>query len=188
MPRFLVMAEGPDGPGIVATVSGVLASEGCNLEDTTMTRLGGRFVMLLMVNTSDGSADSIESARERLLSALNEQTREMSLRVAVHSIALAPGGDRMTSTQGEPWTVSVYGADHPGIVAAVSRLLANAGVNINDLSTRVVGDDDSPAYTMLMDVTIPEGVDSSTLTTDLERLGQQLAVSCHAHPVDADTL
>ena len=50
---------------------------------------------------------------------------------------------------GEPWTVSVYGADQPGIVHRMTTLLADAGVNIADLTTRVIGDPDRPVYAMV---------------------------------------
>ena len=39
------------------------------------------------------------------------------------------------SPAGEPWHLSVYGADRPGIVHRVTRLLADRRVNVVDLST-----------------------------------------------------
>ena len=41
--------------------------------------------------------------------------------------------DVPASPAGAPWTVTVYGADHPGIVHGVTALLARRGVNIVDL-------------------------------------------------------
>ncbi len=45
--------------------------------------------------------------------------------------------------------ITVYGADHPGIVHAVSAALAERGVNITGLETRLAGADDSPLYVMI---------------------------------------
>ncbi len=180
MTRFLVMADGPDEPGIVARVTGVLAKEGCNLEDTSMTRLGGRFVMLLMVQ-SDEHGDG-----EALLAALSEATSEFSLNIGIDW--LDGSGAPAQVVAGKPWAVSVYGADHVGIVAGVTQTLADLRINIDDLTTRVVGSDDAPVYTMLIDVTVPNDVDGDELNRRLDALSVELGVTCRARPVDVDTL
>ncbi len=48
--------------------------------------------------------------------------------------------------------ITVYGADHPGIVHAVSAALAERGVNITGLETRLAGAADSPLYVMIIEV------------------------------------
>ena len=45
--------SGADRPGIVAAVTGVLVEHGGNLEDTSMTILGGHFAMMLVVAVPD---------------------------------------------------------------------------------------------------------------------------------------
>ena len=61
-------------------------------------------------------------------------------------------GDEHT-TEGERCVISVYGADHPGIVHATSSALAELGVNILDLSSRVVGD--PPVYVLGIEAELP---------------------------------
>ena len=56
------------------------------------------------------------------------------------------------SPTGDPWTVSVYGADRPGIVHRVASALADLGVNIVDLSTRSVS---GGAYVLLLELSLP---------------------------------
>jgi glycine cleavage system transcriptional repressor len=51
-----VTAVGQDRPGIVAEFSGVLYRFGCNLEESTMTRLRDEFAMLLLVRLPEGGA------------------------------------------------------------------------------------------------------------------------------------
>ncbi len=89
------------------------------------------------------------------------------------------------SPTGEGWTVSVYGADRPGIVHRVSRTLATLGVNITDLTTRVIGSDERPVYAMFLDVVAPEGAE---LDAPLAALAAELGVSCTAHRADVDVL
>lgn len=179
MSRLLVMADGPDAPGIVANVTSALAELGCNLEDTSMTRLGGRFVMLLIVQAPD-------EIKNEFVQRLNLQRGERPLSINVHP--LEDDVNLGQSVDGEHWAVSVYGSDHPGIVASIASALADAGANIDDLSTRVIGDADSPTYTMLIDVTVPADADSDTLEAQLHQLGEELGVTCRVHRVDADTL
>jgi glycine cleavage system transcriptional repressor len=49
--------------------------------------------------------------------------------------------------------VSAYGADRLGIVAAVTRVVAGAGGNLTDLSTRLAG----TLYVLIAEVDLPVG-------------------------------
>jgi glycine cleavage system transcriptional repressor len=88
-------------------------------------------------------------------------------------------------TQGEPWVISVYGADHPGIVARVSRLLADNDVNIADLATHVVAGP-TPVYVMVLEVTIPG--DAPPIEQALRTLAAELGVDVSMHPMEPETL
>ena len=178
MSHFAVSALGADRPGIVAGVTGVLVDVGCNLEDTSMTILRGHFAMMLVVaGPDDLSADRLEDA-------LAPVAAELDLVMAVRAIA----DDVPTSPVGDDWVVSVYGADRPGIVHQVTRLLAERGVNVVDLSTKVIGDPDRPVYAMVLEVTLPKGTEPSDLEGDLRRLAEELGVECSLHPDEADIL
>jgi glycine cleavage system transcriptional repressor len=178
MPHVAVTAVGADRPGIVAAVTKVLVESGCNLEDTSMTILRGHFAMMLVVDTPAGSTP------EHLEQALAEPAAALDLVITVRPIdevtAAAPTGD--------PWTVSVYGADRPGIVHGVADMLAGLGINIVDLTTRVVGTPEEPVYAMLLDVTIPEGTHPREMGIRLAELASKLGVECSMNPSDADIL
>jgi len=178
MAHFALSAVGTDRPGIVAAVTGVLREQGCNLEDTSMTILRGHFAMMLVVAAPTGvTADGLEAA-------LAGVAHDLDLVVAVRAI----DDDVPTSPEGESWTVAVYGADRPGIVHEVTSFLAGAGVNISELTTRVIGDEDRPVYAMVLGVTLPSGVSGPDLADDLSALGAQLGVECSLHPSEADIL
>lgn len=178
MPHFAVSALGADRPGIVAAVTAVLVDERCNLEDTSMSILRGHFAMMLVVEGPDGvDAATLERA-------LGGPAARFDLVVAVRAI-----DDTVPeSPPGDPWTVSVYGADRPGIVHRVTSLLAEAGVNVVDLTTRVIGDPARPVYAMVLDVTFPPGLDAPELSRRLDALASELAVECSIHPSEADIL
>jgi glycine cleavage system transcriptional repressor len=176
--HYAVSAVGADRPGIVAAVTGVFLEHGCNLEDTSMTILRGHFAMMLVVAAPDGlSQDALEGA-------LAGPASDLELVVAVRAI----DDDIPTSPDGESWAVSVYGADRPGIVNRVASLLSDNGVNIVDLSTRVIGDPQRPVYAMILEVTLPAGADAGMLQSRLADLAGDLGVECSLHPSEADIL
>jgi glycine cleavage system transcriptional repressor len=176
--HFAVTAVGADRPGIVAAVTGAFADHGCNLEDSSMTILRGQFAMMLVVDGPAGvGAAELESA-------LAGPAADLDLVVTVRAAAEPPAMERDI----ESWTVSVYGADHPGIVHGVAALLAERAVNIVDLSTRVVGTHEDPVYTMVLEVTLPPAGDPHQLQADLEAKAGELGVTCRLHPSEADIL
>jgi glycine cleavage system transcriptional repressor len=73
--------------------------------------------------------------------------------------------------------VSVYGVDHPGIVHSVSARLAEHGVTITDLTTRLVEEPGAaPLYAMMMEVALPPGLDPARLEQALESVRSEQSV------------
>lgn len=178
MAHYAVSAVGADRPGIVAAVTGVLVDAGCNLEDTSMAILRGHFAMMLVVEGPEATdAAGLEEA-------LAVPAGQFDLVVAVREIDDAVP----SSPAGDAWTVSVYGADKPGIVHRVAHALAEHDVNIVGLDTRVIGEPERPVYAMLLDVTLPPTIDAAAVGIRLNELGRDLGVECTLHPDDADIL
>ncbi len=175
MHELAITAIGADRPGVVAAVTGVLAELEGNLEDTSMTILGGRFAMVLIVAVPD------HLDAESVLDALAGPAGELGLDVSVH-----PSDSSSAAVEGDPWSVTVYGADRPGIVHRFAASLAERGANIDDLTTRVIGDAARPVYAMLLDVSLPPGVDAAAVQADLEAVAAELGVDCSMHSADTD--
>ena len=175
MALFAVLAVGADRPGIVAAVTGALAEAGANLDDTSMTILHGHFAMALVV----GGPEGLDVA-----AALAPVAERLDLTVDVRPIAEgtppSPPGDR--------WSLAVYGADRPGLVAAVTAVVAEAGGNVVDLTTRVVGGPVRPVYAMQAQIALPGAAAADVLAERLHRVADDLAVDCTLNPVDADLL
>ena len=178
MPHVAVTAVGVDRPGIVAAVTGVLLRHGGNLEDTAMTRLGGHFAMVLVVEVpGDEDARALEAA-------LAEDTATLGLTVTVRPIAEVEGADDV----GSPWAVTVHGADRPGIVHRVTSLLAERGANIVDLATHQLTTDAGTGYVVLLSLLLPATTDPDALGAALDALAADLGVDVHLRPDDADLL
>jgi glycine cleavage system transcriptional repressor len=85
--------------------------------------------------------------------------------------------------------ISVYGADHPGIVHAVAEALAGARVNVVGLSTRVLGEDEGePIYVMLLEVALPAEVDEHALGRLLADVAERQGLDVSVRAVDGDVL
>ena len=72
----------------------------------------------------------------------------------------------------------VTGVDKAGIVARVSRTLADSGVNVTALSTQSRPEPESgtPIFTMRIDMAVPAGTDVRALRQRLERVADELHV------------
>jgi len=177
--EFAVWALGADRPGIVAAVTGVLLRMGCNLKDCSMTVLSRHFAMMMLVEAPDDvGPDALEGA-------LAEAEANFDLTVAVRPL----GEGAMLFVEGEPFIVSVYGSDHPGIVHHIASVLADHSVNITDVNTRVLGEEDGePVYAMLLEVTLPRTLDPAALDNRIQAVAKELGVDASLHPADADVL
>jgi glycine cleavage system transcriptional repressor len=176
--RFSLSAVGADRPGIVAAVSGALVDRGCNLEDSAMTILQGQFAILLVLAAPEGlTAPALEEA-------VAPAARGFDLVVSVRPLHEDPApGDA-----GEPWTVSIHGADRVGLVHGVADALARAGGNVVDLSTHLVGEADAPVYVMTMRATLPAGEAGDAAAESVRRAAGELGVHCSLRRDDADVL
>ena len=173
MAHFAVTAIGADRPGIVAAVAGALHDLGGNLEDVSSTILRGHFAMMLVVD-APGSADRVRAALEEAAGPLGVQ---------VHVADVEAGApERPPATH----TLTVYGSDRPGIVAGVTSLLSQRGVNITDLTCRRTGDPD-PIYAMVAELAVPGGLDVADLERSLEGAARGLGVDLTFGPVEVET-
>jgi glycine cleavage system transcriptional repressor len=177
--RWAVWAFGADRPGIVVAVTGVLVERGHNLLDGSCTLLGGQFALMLLTDEGDSPGHP-----EALEAALAAATSRLGLTVAVRPVE----PEEEAAAPGEAWMVAVYGSDRPGIVHQVAQLLADRGVNVTDLTMRVIGDPSTPVYAMLLEAELPDGVDADGLRAELAELASELGVEASLHPVDADVL
>jgi glycine cleavage system transcriptional repressor len=173
MPRvdeLAITVIGHDRPGIVADVAERLAALGANLTDSTMTRLRGHFAMTLICTGPD--AAEVEAA-------LGPLTADGQLLATVRAVT----AEASAAPAGSPYVLSVHGADRLGIVAALTRVLADAGGNITDLTTRLAG----PLYVAVAEVDLPEGA-AQVVQERLTAVASELDVDATLRRVDTDVL
>jgi glycine cleavage system transcriptional repressor len=168
VPTLAVSAVGLDRPGIIAGVAERLAAHGANVTDSRMAILRGHFAMTLVVEGAQAAALQADLAALDTLESFS-----------VTEVAEAAGA------RSEPTAVvSVHGADHPGILAAVTRALAAADVNVCDLQTRLAGE----LYAMVIDVAVPPGLALAELDARLQAAATEQGVRLTLRPADAEIL
>jgi glycine cleavage system transcriptional repressor len=175
MREVAVTAVGADRPGIVAALTGALLGIGGNLEDVRAALLRGSFATVLAVAVPD------EVSSDDVAAALRPVAEELGLGLWVGpATPKAPGPPRPRCV------LSVYGADHPGIVHGVTAALAGREVNVIDLSARLVGD--PPIYVLGLEVELPAGVTAAGLEADLRGVAGGLEVELTVEPEEDEVL
>ncbi|MBT1071837.1 glycine cleavage system protein R [Pelotalea chapellei] len=166
--HYAVSVVGKDQPGIVAGIAEVLFRLGCNIADSSCTMLAGEFAMILIVSHMKPFSKS------RLFEELHPACEQMGMSLAVRTLH----ADEVTRQEsvGEICLVSVYGADQPGIVFHVTRELAQRGINITDLSTKLIGTETEPVYVMMLEAAVGQGMTPEDVENLLENLKKELNV------------
>ncbi|NOZ84332.1 MAG: ACT domain-containing protein [Epsilonproteobacteria bacterium] len=144
MANFMVAVIGKDKPGIIAGISKVIYENGMNIEDGSSTILAGEFSTILVVSGN--------ISQNNLRESFKGVSEALDLYIAIHQIE----GARTVKEDKEHALITVYSADRPGILYGVSTPLAEYGINIINLDTRLVGSEDNPAYIASFEVELPE--------------------------------
>ncbi|HJQ34468.1 MAG TPA: ACT domain-containing protein [Pyrinomonadaceae bacterium] len=120
-------------------------------------------------------------ADERTVEALvMDVYRAVEPSVGASGAGRAEGGAKQDG-RADRLVVSVFGTDHPGIVAAVSQILAEAGCSINDINQTVV----QGKFAMVIIADISRARETVTALKDRFRgEGERLGVHIYAQRED----
>jgi glycine cleavage system regulatory protein len=172
---LVITFTGPDRPGIVSRLARRVAEHGGNWEESRSASLAGRFAGILEVTVPEARA-------EALVRALLELESD-ELRVLVER-----GGPVAPQPSARHFRLELTGADHEGIVRDVTHVLAERGVNIEDLITARTSAPMSghALFSAVAIVELPVDLDPVELERALEQLADDLVVQIEvrAHAVD----
>ena len=124
MTTLVLTVIGDDRSGLVSALSGAIADHGGSWERSQMARLAGKFAGIVVVDVPDDRADALVEA----LRPLDSQ--------GLLDITVERGTDEDIPSEGVTrLTLELLGADRPGIVHDISRVLAARQVSIEELHT-----------------------------------------------------
>jgi len=137
----------------VNDLSRAILDQGCNIEDSRMTVLGGEFAAILLVEGKWNTLAKVENALPELQRALGM------------TIISKRTGERSRSEQKLPYAVDVIAMDHPGIVNKLAGFFAERGINIEDMATTTYAapHTGTPMFSVHMTVGIPSDTHIATL-------------------------
>jgi len=166
MHTHLVMTViGPDKPGLVGSVSQAVARHGGNWLESRMAHLAGQFAGILRVAVKPESSEALIAELRGL--------ERVGLRVVIETSAEAeaPAPHRRVHLE-------LIGQDRPGIVRQITELIAARGVNIDELTTKLISAPmtGEPMFFASAMLQIPGEVDPEDLRRDLEDIATDLMV------------
>jgi len=168
---FAVAVMGRDRPGIVAAVSGALLGLGGNVEDAMTSLLSGHFALMLVCSTP--ASVSPGEVRAALASLPGD------LQVAVWDL------DRQLERSRPTHVLTVYGPDRPGIVHHVASVLAQAEVNICDMTCRL---SEGALYALTLEIEVPRQRSIGELEASLRETIAPMGLELTLRPIEAEIL
>ena len=170
MASLVVTVIGDDRAGLVSALADVITENGGNWERSQMAELAGKFAGIVLVTAPDHRAGDLVEA----LWPLEDQGL---LDVTVQMSEPQP-------FDGARAALTLVGADRPGIIRDIARVLAAHGVSIDELSTTTR---EAPmAGGLLFEATaaleIPSAVELSTVQQALEAIADELMVEIALSP------
>jgi phosphoserine phosphatase len=159
---FIIHGMGPDAVGLVGRITEEMAQHKGNILDLRQDVLHGLFIIYLVVDLSDSNLRIEEFST--LIARLSEDTGIMLQVDNYNPVARNPERKNML--------VTLLGADHPGIIASIAKLLGNYAVNIE--FARNIGREGVFLMELMTDIsacTIPLENVMSTVSTAMAQQG-----------------
>ena len=140
---------GRDRPGIVASLSGILYRNRCNIEELSQTVLRGQFAMILIASVDEGGS----------LGTLKTDSAELSGELGLDINLRQLNAEDMIpfdSGETEPFILTVRGEDRPGLLYGITEILAERGINITNLAAHVSAARQKAEYMQVLEVEDPQ--------------------------------
>ncbi len=162
--QFVMTVIAKDRPGLVESLSRLVAEHQGNWLESRMAHLGGQFAGILRVSVPTASSETFLAELRALESS--------GIKVGITADSV---GQR---TSGRRAALSLVGHDRPGIVRQISQALARNGVNVEDLSTQtssapMTGE---TLFHTHAEIQLPESCSIAQLRAEMEKIASDLMV------------
>ena len=167
---FVVNILGEDKQGLVAGITERLADVNINIVDVEQSVIRGLFSMFMLIDLEKSAVD---------YNGVNEILKECSnnLDVDISTTPFSECKKEIAPEKRDIQTLTILGVDKPGIIAGISRTLANHGINIGRIKMIARGE------LLAMEMSVDVGnVDIEKVRTDLRKIGEVLGVDIVVQP------
>ncbi len=157
---------GRDQPGLVRLVAATIAEHGGNWLESRLCRLGGEFAGIVRLEIENTRADALSLALRNLSGLRVDITREGAASLSAEH------------TTAQMAALDLVGSDRPGILREVSAVLANHGLNVEDMASERI---EAPMgggllFQLRAVVSVPPSAVLAAVQADLEKLAADLMV------------
>lgn len=168
MKKIIISVFGPDRPGILAAVSRILFEQNCNIENVTQTILQSEFSGSFIAEMPTSlTADA-------LCGLLSEVLTPMRLQPHVKYLEDSPPA--LSGKQAEPFVITTRGPDRKGLVASITRIIADFGVNVTHLQAVFKGGLNPNDNIMIYEVDVPVDIDAQAFHRRLRDRAAELGL------------
>lgn len=167
---FVVTVVGEDRVGLVASLTGVLFEAGLNIVDIEQSVIHAQFTMVLLVQPFKPVFDMRQLRRD-----LEGIGRDLDLNIAVMPLGEFKG--LRLAEEKTPYVLTILGSDRPGVVAAISRVLAEGSANIEKI--KMIARGEFLAMEMLVDI---QGGNFAPLRERLLEVANEIGIDIIAQP------
>ena len=163
MTRLVLTVIGQDRPGLVDRLSAAIAAADGSWQKSRMARLAGHFAGIVEVAVDADRAAALGEALKAL--------PDLSIDVTVAKA-------EPTAARARVARLAFVGQDRPGLVQAISHVLARAGANVDELETHSFPSPMSgvPIFEAEAEIHLPAEVSSAALRAELEAVAKDLMV------------
>lgn len=170
MNKYILSVLGKDRPGIIASVSGCLYSMDCNIENVSQTILQNEFSGVFILSAP------MSTKPEAIAKCLRQGLPESGLHFFVTDVLPDPPTPIYDKAKSSPFVITTRGPDKKGLVAGITRVISDHGVNVTDLQAVFAGGDEPEKNVMIYEVDVPENTDVQTLIKDLREKAESLGL------------
>jgi glycine cleavage system regulatory protein len=168
--QFVMTVIAKDRPGLVESLSRIVADHQGNWLESRMAHLGGQFAGILRASVPAASA-------EKLLNALR------GLESSGIKVSIIPDSPPAGADGGRRAELSLVGQDRPGIVRQIAQALARNGINVEELRTEtssapMTGE---TLFHTEAEVQLPQNCSISQFRGEMEKIASDLMVDIKLH-------
>lgn len=156
---------GEDKPGLIESISEVVASHEGNWLESRMNQLAGKFAGIIQLGVDDMQVVALTAALKELES-------------AGLSVLIEESDNEKDSAATRILQLNILGLDRPGIVHEVAHALARQAINVAEMTTDITtaAMTGELLFNAQASIEVPESVDLYHLEEQLDLISNELAV------------
>jgi len=168
MKKVVVSFLGKDGPGIVHAVANLLTGAECNISEVSQTILRNEFAAIFIADMPE--CCTVESLQQALEKGLAAERIDLNVTARIHD------SQEWDAEDPQSFVVSVDGSDQPGIVAAISGVLAQFNINIANMKAVIPAKEPEERALVVYEVLVPASVELPALRDALSAKADEFSL------------